>query len=195
MMVKDGESDATRLLERMRYGDDAAAEELLPIVWGELHARASSALRSQAGATLQTTDLIHEAWLKLVGGDGTEWRSRDHFFGVAARAMRSVLVDRARKRGALKRGEGARVDLELDRLVVSLEESSGDLIALDDALVALESRSPELARVVELRFFGGLSHASIAALLGTSQRTIERQWRAARAWLYARMSERRGGDG
>ena len=179
--------DAKILLRRLQSGDGGASDELLPIVYAKLHRLAQRAMAGRAGQTLQTTALMNEAWIRLVEGDGAEWQSRNHFLAVAARAMRSVLVDRARRRGALKRG-GEKVELELDAVVDQLEERASDLLALDVAPEKLFEVDEMLARIVEMRFFGGLSQPAIAEVLGVSLRSVERGWSTARAWLYARLA-------
>lgn len=185
--MSEPRGDATILLRRLQEGDGRAADELLPIVYAELHRLAQRAMAGRGGQTLQTTALMNEAWIRLVDGDGAEWESRNHFLAVAARAMRSVLVDRARRRGALKRG-GARVELELDAAIDELEERAPDLVALDDALEKLAEVDETLVKIVEMRFFGGLSQPAIAEVLGISLRSVERGWSTARAWLHARLA-------
>lgn len=187
----------TQLLGRMSRGDVDAADELLPLVEGELRAIAQSLMQDQgAGHTLQTTALVNEAWLR-VGGAGASFEDRDHFLGVAARAMRSVLIDHARKKGAAKRGGGLRrVPLEeLDALQVAFEERAADLLTLDDALTELAQVDPQLARFVELRFFGGLENAEVARLSDCSVRTVQRGWITARSWLACYLNEDGRRDG
>ncbi|MEM9379352.1 MAG: ECF-type sigma factor [Planctomycetota bacterium] len=186
----DGPGEVTLLLQRLSDGDARAADDLAPLVHDELHRLASRALASQRpDHTLQSTALLNEAWIRLVGNEATDkdWDGHDHFLGVAARAMRSVLVDHARRRGSLKRG-AARAEITLDHIVLSMEEREVDLLALDEALVELSSFDADLARIVELRFYGGLNHPQIARLTGVPLRRIERNWRTARAWLYQRMT-------
>lgn len=180
-------SHATEILVRLGQGDQAAAEELLPIVYDELHALARRAMISGSDMTLQTTALLNEAWIRLIESSGRDFDDRGHFLGVASRAMRSILVDRARARGTLKRGSGARVDLDLDATVEQLEDCSTDLVRVDEALASLARADPVLARIVEMRFFGGCNNPSIAEALGISLRSVERGWKSARAWLYARL--------
>ena len=178
----------TVLLQRMQDGDRGAAQELLPVVYSELHRLAERAMgRQNQDHTLQATALLNEAWIRLVEAEGGEWKSRNHFLAVAATAMRSVLVDHARRRGADKRS-GGRQRVELDRALDLLEENSTDLVALDEALCELAELDTSLARIVELRFFGGLKHAEIAELEASSVRSVERSWSTARAWLYHRLA-------
>lgn len=181
------QGDVTMLLHRISDGDEQAAEDLAPLVYEELQLMARRALTSQRrDHTLQSTALINEAWIRLVGVQDQEWSGRAHFLGVAAKAMRSVLVDHARKGGSLKRGGGMR-QVTLDHAVLSLEEKALDLLALEEALDELEEFDAGLARIVELRFFGGLSHPEIATVTGAPLRRIERGWRTARAWLHQRI--------
>lgn len=172
----------TVLLGRLERGDRAAMDALLPLIYEHLKSVAHRQLRGErAGHTLNTTALVHEAYLKLVG-QKTSWQNRAHFVGVAARAMRRILVDYARARLSEKRGAGAeRVTLseELHGEVVRPEE----LVSLDEALVRLKALDPRQAAVVEFHFFGGLTHDEIAHLLDVSPATVGRDWRAARAWL------------
>jgi RNA polymerase sigma factor (TIGR02999 family) len=161
-------------------------------VRAELRGVAGGLMREQpAGHTLQPTALVHEAWLRLLGGGASHYQSRAHFLGVAARAMRSILVDHVRKKRAEKRG-GGRAAEPLDEAVAAIESASTDLLDLDLALDELEADDPELARLVELRFFAGLSHDEVAAVQGVSLSTIERSWRLARARLHKRLG--RGGS-
>lgn len=162
----------------------ASADSLYRQLEGELRRLAARQLdRQEPGHTLQTTALVNEAWLRLapLGYEG-----REHFLAVAARAMRSVLVDHARRKRADRRGGGA-VRLELDEALVGFEAGAEDLVALDAALAELESADPTLASIVELRFFAGLSNPEVARVQGTSLRSVERGWRAARAWLRTRL--------
>ncbi|MCP3916467.1 MAG: sigma-70 family RNA polymerase sigma factor [bacterium] len=186
--------DTVSLLRRIDEGDADAAQELLPIVYGELRRLASRAMAKQGpGHTLQTTALLNEAWLRLVDRSGKSWENRDHFLAVAATAMRSVLVDHARRRGSGKRAVGARVDL--DDAVAAFEHRSTDLLALDVALDELAARDAQLARIVEMRFFGGLKHSELARVLDLPLRTVERRWKAARSWLFSRLApENEGGS-
>jgi RNA polymerase sigma factor (TIGR02999 family) len=185
----------TRLLRRGAEGDAEADRDLLPLVYGELKRLAGSFMRGQgADHTLQATALVHEAWMKLVDGPGREsWESRRHFFAVAASAMRSVLVDHARARRALKRGGTDRGRVPLDDVVDRAEESVRDVLEFDDALETLAGTDPDLAKLVELRFYAGLTMEEAAGALGVSKPTAERRWSVARALLWERLKD--GGEG
>jgi RNA polymerase sigma-70 factor (ECF subfamily) len=176
-------SEATVFLQRMAAGDDGASEQLLPLVYDELHRLAGRHMAGQGGQhTLQATALVNEAWLRLGLDGGSSWSDRQHFLAFASRVMRSVLVDHARRRGRAKRGgDRERVPLEL-----ALESSAArgvDALDLGAALDELEASEPRLARVVELRFFGGLSMEEAARVMEVSLSTAERCWRLARVWL------------
>ena len=174
----------TMLLDRLRHGDAAAEEELLPLVYNDLRRSAELLLRRELpGHTLQPTDLVHEGYLKLVGAASRHAVDRQHFIAIAARAMRQVLVDHARTRMAAKRG-GGQVAVRISNADVGLDVDMGEVVALEDALVRLGRLNPRLPRVVELRFYAGLSDAEAAEVLGVSSRTIHRDWLTARAWLY-----------
>lgn len=171
------------LLRRWGAGDRAALDELMPLVYGELRRMAHRYVAQQSpGHTLQTTALVHEAYLRLVGQEETQWENRAHFFGVAAQAMRHILVDAARARNRDKRGAGA-APVSLDEALTLGPEHGRELVALDDALMALARLDARKSRVVELRFFGGLTEPEIAAVLRVSERTVSGDWRLARAWL------------
>ena len=184
-------NEVTRILNSYSPEDPKAAEELLPLVRTELHRLARNAMAGQpSGHTLQPTALVNEAWLKLAGLGAIE--GREHFLALAAAAMRSVLVDHARRRRAAKRGGGAQREA-LEGLVLEYEERAIDLVALDEALTELAEVEPRGARIVELRFFGGLDHPAIAQLLDRSLRSVERDWATARAWLRHRLRAGEGG--
>jgi RNA polymerase sigma factor (TIGR02999 family) len=175
----------TGLLIEWNGGDKAALEQLMPLVYKELHVIAHRHLRNESKEiTLQTTALVHEAYLKLVDQTRAEWRNRMQFYGVAANIMRRILIDYARKKLRNKRGGGVpKISLEDGILDIS-DERAPALIALDEALTRLAEIEPEKARIVELRYFGGLEVKEIAELLGISTSTVNRQWRLVRAWLY-----------
>jgi RNA polymerase sigma factor (TIGR02999 family) len=172
------------LLDDMQQGDPAAASRLLPLVYNELRRLAAHYMRGEkSGQTIQATELVHEAYLRLVGQERIEWQGRTHFLALAATSMRRILVDRARKKMAEKHGGGGE-KVQLEEALVFSPEKSKDLVALDDALKRLEGMSPRQSRVVELRFFGGLDMEDIARMEGVSVRTIKQDWSVARAWLH-----------
>ncbi|RPI25331.1 MAG: sigma-70 family RNA polymerase sigma factor [Acidobacteria bacterium] len=181
--------EVTRLLLAWSDGDEAALQDLVPLVYAELHRLARHYLSAEpAGHILQTTALINEAYLKLVDSRGTQWQNRSHFFGISARLMRRILVDLARERNSLKRGGGARpVSITTGVAVVRAPEE--DILAVDQALGALAQVDERKGRVVELRFFGGLDEKETAAALGVSPETVRRDWRLAKAWLLRWLSE------
>jgi RNA polymerase sigma factor (TIGR02999 family) len=178
-------SDVTRILSRIESGDRAAAEELLPLVYDELRRLAAQKLSHETpGNTLQATALVHEAYVRLVDVDAPQqWDSRGHFFAAAAEAMRRILINRARDKKRLKRG-GDQKRLDWNRLEVADDASDEDLLALDEALNGLAARQPACAELVKLRFFAGLTLDLAAECLGIGQRTADRYWSFARAWLY-----------
>ena len=177
--------DVTKLLLQWSKGDELARDDLFPLVYRELHRIAHRYLsREYASNTLQTTALVHEAYLKLVDQTRVQWQNRAHFFGVAAQAMRRILVDNARRRLAEKRGSGAeKISLE-DNMIDVSDEKVSELIDLDEALNKLSRLDPQKSRLVELRYFGGLSIEETAEVLGVSKATANRHWRTAKAWLY-----------
>ena len=182
------QDDVTRLLRDASSGNREAVGELLPQVYAELRSLASSyLLRERADHTLQPTALVHEAYMRLVGQRTIGWEDRAQFFGAAATVMRRILVDHARARKAQKRG-GGRAKTPLDNAVAAFEERAFDLVALDDALELLASIDQRKIRIVELRFFGGLTVDETAQVVGASVRSVERHWRFTRAWLVSRLS-------
>ena len=188
-MSAPSSQEITQLLLAWSDGDREALEKLTPLVYSELHRLAKQYMRRErAGHTLQTTGLINEAFLRLVDCNKVRWQNRAHFFAVAARLMRRILVDFARNRNYLKRGGGA--------IRVSMAEAEGmdaersvDFEALDGALIALSAIDARKSQIVELRFFGGLTMEETAEVLGVSIRTVKREWSFAQAWLYDRLSE------
>ena len=182
--------DITQMLREWSDGKAEALENLLPLVYEELHRQAASFLRKERpGHTLQTTALIHEAYVKLIDRRDVSWQSRTHFFAVAAQAMRRILVDYARAKHRAKRG-GDNVQLSLEEATLVAAKGKGvDLIALDEALTRLAQRDKQQASVVELRYFSGLSLAETAEALHVSRSTVARDWEAARAWLHREITK------
>ncbi len=177
------DADVTQILHAMRSGDPAAAEQLLPLIYAELHRLAASYMRRERkDHTLQPTALINEAYLRLAKED-LEWQNREHFIGVAANVMRRVLVDHARAHNAGIRGGGLR-RVELEEGLAFSEERSSELLSLDEALSRLARVSLRQARIVELRYFGGLTVEEVAALLSIAPRSVKRDWSLARIWLH-----------
>jgi RNA polymerase sigma factor (TIGR02999 family) len=181
-------SDVSRILSAIEQGDPHAAEQLLPLVYDELRKLAAAKLgQEKPGQTLQATALVHEAYLRLVGGDSElQWQSRGHFFAAAAEAMRRILLNRARDKGRLKRG-GARQRVDLDRIEIAIDSNPEELLELGEALGKLADIDRSAAQLVDLRFFAGLSLKQAAESLGIAQRTAGRQWAFAKAWLYDRL--------
>ncbi len=177
-------SDVIRILTAIKQGDPRAAGQLLPLVYDELRKLAAQKLaREKSGQTLQATALVHEAYLRLVDADEThDWESRGHFFAAAAEAMRRILIDNARRKQADKHGGGWQRH-ELLETELAIDSTTGDFLAVDDALSRLASKEPVIARLVELRFFAGLLLPQAAKCLGISERTAYRHWAYARAWL------------
>jgi RNA polymerase sigma factor (TIGR02999 family) len=181
--------DITQLLLAWSDGDQTALEALTPLVYRELKKIAGGYLkRERAGNTLQPTALVHEAYLKLIDQQNVQWQNRAHFYGIAAQAMRRILVDRARAKLADKRGAGG-VTISLDEAIGVADEDAGQLLALDDALQRLAALDAQKSRVVELRYFGGLTQEETAAVLGISRPTVVREWRTAKAWLYSELNQ------
>jgi RNA polymerase sigma factor (TIGR02999 family) len=181
-------ADVTALLVSWSHGDRRALEELMPLVYGELRRLAGSCLRRERpGHTLQSTAIVHEAFLRLVNQNDVEWRSRAHFYGIAAQMIRRILVDHARAHHAEKRGAGA-VRVELAEAMAVSPAGEVDLVGLDNALERLAALDERQSRIVELRFFTGLSVDETAEVMGISPATIKREWSSARAWLFREMT-------
>jgi len=181
-------NEITRILSDVGAGRRGATERLWPLVYGELRSLAAWSLQSERyDHTLQATALVHEAYVRLTGDRGEQWRDRAHFFAAAAQAIRRILIDHARTKKRLKRGGGAQ-RLPLDGVVLIAPEQDFDLLALDAAMTQLAQEHPRKARVVELRFFGGVSLNEAADVLGIASRTVERDWQFARAWLYRKLT-------
>jgi RNA polymerase sigma factor (TIGR02999 family) len=182
-------SNTTKLLQAWAGGDQKALEALVPRVYRELRRVAKRVLLNERqGETLQATDLVHEVYMRLIATDELDWQHRAHFFAVSATLMRRILIDRARKRSAVKRGVKP-VMMNLDGQLDLAEKRSRELIALDDALTTLSAIDPRRSRIVELRFFGGLDIKETAQVVGVSPETVMRDWKLARAWLLAELSQ------
>ena len=185
-------NDITRLMDAAVGGDRQAAADLIPLVYAELRRVAATRMAGQAaGHTLDATALVHEAYVKLVGpADGPRWAGRGHFFAAAAEAMRHILVDRARRRNALKRGgAGVQVELPEDAVVAPDNRGDAELLAVDEALGRFAATDPQAAELVKLRYFAGMSIPEAAAELGIAPRTADRLWVYARAWLRTAIGE------
>ena len=176
-------SDVTQILERVEKGDGKAAEELLPLVYEELRKLAAHKMAQEApGNTLQPTALVHEAWLRLVGGGPSHWNSRGHFFSAAAEAMRRILIEAARRKQSQQRG-GHLERQELDENTLVLDRPSEEILAVNEALEKLTNQDPVAADLVKLRYFAGMTLPEVAEALGMSPRTADRVWAYARSWL------------
>jgi RNA polymerase sigma factor (TIGR02999 family) len=179
----------TQLLSDLQGGRSSAADELLPLVYQELRRIAAAYMRRERpNHTLQATALVHEAFLQLVDQTRVDWKNRAHFFGVAAQLMRRILVEHARTRGAQKRG-GSAAKLSLEEAINYFPQKDLTLLALDDSLKELEKLDARQSRIVELRFFGGLTTEETSEVLGISTATVEREWRSAKAWLHSQLSD------
>lgn len=179
--------DLTQMLQAIRRGDGQASEELLPLVYHELRQLAAARMAQEsAGQTLQATALVHEAWLRMVGEGDRTWQNRAHFFGAAAEAMRRILVENARRKSRLKRG-GGQVRLDIEDLDLAAATPDDKVLLMDDALEQLKAEDPEKARLVVLKFFGGMTNQEVAESMGVTERTVERQWAYAKAWLFQKI--------
>ncbi|MDH3492169.1 MAG: sigma-70 family RNA polymerase sigma factor [Acidobacteriota bacterium] len=190
MMTLDPPKEITQLLKRCGEGDELAIEQLMPLVYEELHRMAKKFMSGRrSDETLQTTALIHEAFLKLVGKEKQSWTNRAHFFNIATQAMRHILIDYLRKRQFKKHGGGAQKVQLNDAILVSKERAIG-LVELDEALTRLAALDERKSRVVELKYFGGLVNEEIAEVLKITKRTVIRDWQFARSWLLSELSNR-----
>jgi RNA polymerase sigma factor (TIGR02999 family) len=186
ILVFDSLSDLTQLLENVQNGDTQAAHDLLPLVYEELRGLARGRLSQEApGQTLQPTALVHEAWLKVTGSNRQQWRDRTHFYAAAAEAMRRILIDRARKKAAIKRGAAVEIIelTELNEPYFELQAPAEEILAVNEALTQLAGLEPLTARIVEMRYFIGMTVPDIADTLELSVSTVERHWTYARTWL------------
>jgi RNA polymerase sigma factor (TIGR02999 family) len=184
-------SDITHILSAIEQGDPSAAEQLLPLIYEELRKLAARKMaQEKPGQTLQATALVHEAYVRLVDVEKVQhWDSRRHFFAAAAEAMRRILVERARRKGAVKRGRG-HAQIEFDEALAVVDSRADEIVALDDALEQLSLHDSGAAELVKLRFFAGLGHGEAAQALGIGRREADRLWALARAWLYREIAER-----
>jgi RNA polymerase sigma factor (TIGR02999 family) len=188
-MTTPSSQEVTRLLLAWRDGDEAALEKLLPLVYEELHQLAARHMRRESpGHTLQTSALVNEAFIRLIDQQQVHWQNRAHFFGIAAQLMRRILLDHARSQARAKRGGGV-LKVSFDEAAIVSGQRAAELIALDDALNALAAFDSGKSRIVELRFFGGLSNEEVAEVMGMSLRTVEREWRKAKLWLHHAISK------
>jgi len=180
----------TQILTELKKGEANALDELLPLVYGELRRLASSHLKRERGDhTLQSTALVHEAYIRLVGQKSVEWENRAHFFGVSARLMREILIEHARARGRQKRGGEYKTLIALDDAVSFSREKQLDVVALDESLAKLEALDARQARIVEMKFFGGMTVEEIAEVVGISPATVKREWSTAKLILYKMMND------
>jgi len=187
-LPRDASNQVTELLVRWRSGDQRALDALMPLVYKELRQLAHYYLRQErSDHTLQSTALVHEAYMRLAGENPPQWQNRAHFFGIAAHIMRQILVEHARGHAAAKRGGGATM-LALDESLAGSQNTDVDLIALDRALEKLTELDAQQGRIVELRFFAGLTIAATSEVLGISPATVKREWVTARAWLFRAMT-------
>ncbi|MGI8989080.1 MAG: sigma-70 family RNA polymerase sigma factor [Bryobacteraceae bacterium] len=185
--------DVTRLLVQLRAGNQGVADQLVPLIYAELRRIAGSQMaRERSGHTLQATAVVHEAYMRLAGEQDIEWQNRAHFFAIAAKTMRRVLLDYARQRRAGKRGGEAARKVDLDAELLIGDDRIEDVVALDEVLARLSEMDPEQGRVVELRFFAGLNVDETAEVMGISPRTVKREWRLAKAWLQLELAARSG---
>ena len=184
-------TDVTRILNAIEQGNADATQKLLPLVYEELRRLAAQKMsRETPGQTLQATALVHEAYIRLVGSDARSWANRAHFFAAAAEAMRRILIENARRKQRLKHGADRR-RIDINDVDIAIEGPSIDLVALDEALSKLSEEDPESAELVKMRFFAGLTLDQVAAVLGISRRTVDRNWAYAKAWLYQQITKTR----
>jgi RNA polymerase sigma factor (TIGR02999 family) len=181
--------EITQVLQSVTRSDGGVSEELLPLVYDELRRLAAARMAQElAGQTLQPTALVHEAWLRLVGKGDRRWQNRAHFFGAAAEAMRRILIERARRKSRLKRG-GGHAPMDIEELELAETTPDDKILLIDEALERLQVEDPDKARVVVMKFFGGLTSREVAESLGVAERTVERQWAFAKAWLFRSIRE------
>ncbi|HEX9960142.1 MAG TPA: sigma-70 family RNA polymerase sigma factor [Pyrinomonadaceae bacterium] len=190
MSEKRVSAEITRILQDWNDGSEDAKERLLPFVYDELRRQARFFMaKERSDHTLQPTALVHEAFLRLSEQSGVDWKDRSHFYGIASRLMRQILVDHARARAAEKRGNHP-IHFSIDDVRIPIEDRAGSILALDEALERLSQFDEKQARIVEMRFFGGMNNAEIAAALDVSERTVGREWQSARLWLYRELNRK-----
>ena len=183
-------SELTQVLQALGRGERQASGELLPLVYDELRRHAAVRMAQEAaGQTLQPTALVHEAWLRITGPENRLWENRAHFFGAAAEAMRRILIENARRKARLKRG-GGQERVDLDQIELAATTPDEKVLLIDEALQKLQTQDPEKARVVVLKFFGGRTNQEVAETLGVGERTVERIWAYAKAWLFHEIRSR-----
>lgn len=183
-MSAEAAAEITQVLQAIQRGDGQASAELLPLVYDELRRLAAARMaRESPGLTLQATAIVHEAWLRLVADGDRTWQNRAHFFGAAAEAMRRILIDNARRKSRLKRG-GGQIRLDIDELELAATTPDEKVLLMDEALEKLALQDAAKARIVVLKFYGGLTNQEVAENLGVNERTVERQWAFAKAWLF-----------
>ncbi len=189
-MSENSTAEITRILQDWNNGDEDAKERLIPFVYDELKRQARYLMSSErSNHTLQPTALVHEAFLRLSEQTGIQWQNRSHFYGITARLMRQILVDHARLYAAEKRGNH-QIHFSIDDVDIPLEERAGSILALDEVLKRLEKLDETQARIVEMKFFGGMNNQEVAASLDISERTVGREWQAARLWLYRELNQK-----
>ena len=186
-------NEVTRILSAVEQGDSQAAEQLLPLVYNELRKLAAQRLtQEKPGQTLQATALVHEAYLRLVGGDCSQhWNSRGHFFAAAAEAMRRILIENVRRKSRLKRGGGELVRVEFSDMDLAEKTPDDRVLLIDEALERLKTENPESAQLVTMKFFAGMTNQEVAETLEVTERTVERRWAFAKAWLLRTIQEAR----
>ena len=180
-------NDITVILRAVERGENQAAEDLLPLIYNELRNLAAARMvRESAGHTLQPTALVHEAWLRLVGDGDHSWKDRSYFFAAAAEAMRRILVEHARRKARFKHG-GGQQRLNIEDVEIGQSEPDEKILLVNDALEQLERTQPERARVVVLKYFGGMTNAEVAEIMSISQRSVDRHWECAKVWLFQKL--------
>lgn len=188
-MEKPKTSEITKILQDWNNGDVAAKERLMPFVYDELKRQARRLMaRERSNHTLQPTALVHEAFIRISKQSGIDWKNRSHFYGIASHIMRQILVQHARFHAAEKRGNNP-IQFSLDDVQIPIEERASSILALDEALERFSEISEEQTKIVEMRFFGGLTNKEIAEVLEVSERTVVRKWKAARLWLYRELNQ------